>query len=114
MGGDVDKTAAAERLIQQAEVLLLQVALASGEDRDAVYVDAYDILVRAEVTVPGSASWRIACICARQGRGEHCRKWLERSHRTGALPGRATVEKHPDLDRIRAQKWFKRFLAQLD
>lgn len=113
MAPDADRRDEAEDHIRRADVLLLQAALSAGEVREAIYGEAYDVLVRAEVAAAGSASWRIACLCARQGRGEHCRKWLERGRRTGALPDRATIESHGDLEKVRAQKWFRRFLDDL-
>lgn len=113
MSPDPERRAEADAHIRRAEVLLLQAAMAAGEARETLHAEAYDVLVRAEVAAAGSASWRIACLCARQGRSEHCRKWLERSRRIGDLPDRTVIESHGDMEKVRAQKWFRRFLDEL-
>ncbi|MFO7973923.1 MAG: hypothetical protein R6V12_04735 [Candidatus Hydrogenedentota bacterium] len=99
--------------LQHAEVQLFQASMAEGPERKALLAEAKDALIRAETIEKGCASWRLACLNALEGRAELCRRWLERAHTHGTLPERGTLESEPSLSSMRNQKWFKRFLNDI-
>jgi len=99
--------------IRIAEVKLLQADMATDDARAALLAEAKDVLVRAEMTQPGAGSWKLACVSARMGSRELCLKWLERGKRHGALPEPSEIEEHPHFEKVRGQKWFRRFLDSL-
>lgn len=104
----------AASLLQRADVLLMQFDLVSEEMREPILTELKDLLIEAEHLTAGSASWRLACVCGREGNGDLCRRWLERGVRYGSLPSENTIQKSPHLARIRGQKWYKRFLKKME
>ncbi len=104
----------ADSLIQHAETTLLQAELSGGSEREALLQEVKDALIRAEAIEPGSGSWLMACVNARLHNAPLCQKWLERAHAAGALPAREEMLNTPYLKPVRDQKWFQRFLRQLE
>lgn len=102
-----------EEYIQYAEVQLLQADMAGEPERHTLIAQAKDALVKAEQLEPGCAAWRVACLNAREGKGDLCQKWLELARGAGALPDADTLRSHADLARVRGQKWFKRLLRDI-
>ena len=96
--------------IRLAEAKMMQAELSQGPRQELLYAEAKDELIRAEHILPGSGSWKLACICARQGQERLCQKWLERAGKAGALPSRDTLMKSPHLSTVKNKRWFKRLV----
>lgn len=108
-----ESKAAANHCVQHAEVKLLEAAMAPEEIRAHLFDEARDHLMRAESLHPGSGSFRLARLSARQGRKPLCQQWLERALKLDALPPREEVEQCADLASVRREKWFQALLKSL-
>ena len=75
--------------------------------------EARDALIRAERLAPGRGAWDLARINARLGKGDLCRKWMERALGAGVSPSREAIAQDGYFERVRGQKWFKRLLTKL-
>ena len=98
------------RMLQFAEVQMLQAEMAPTSTREALLHEAKDALIRAEHLAPGSGAWKLACINAYTGKTKLCRQWLKRARNAGTLPPSAELKKSPYLEKVRDQKWFKKLL----
>ena len=108
-----DPSEEASDLVRNAEGLMMQAELLQGAARGSLLLEAKDVLLRAEQRRPGAGAWALACIGARTGNGELCRKWLERAQRSGELPEREEIERSPYLQSMRGARWFRGFLKGL-
>lgn len=103
----------APKFVQQAEALMLHAELLAGDGRRDAYLEAKDLLLRAERLAPGSGAYAMACVSARLGDSTLCEKWLERAERWGTLPARAVLTASPYLAAVRDERWFKKFLNRV-
>ncbi len=103
----------AEKLIQFAEVHMLQAEFASETEREALLHDVQDALIQSEHVEAGSGAWLMACVHGRQGNSELCRRWLERARDAGRLPERSTIESSAHLKPVAELKWFREWLETL-
>ena len=90
--------------------LLFQAATKTG-------AEARRLLRRARATlqrvVPQTmAAYNLACVSARLGDEEACRRWLQEGQRAGTLPARQQILDDPDLESVRQQKWFQALIAK--
>jgi len=101
-------------LLQHAEVHLFQASMTEGAARADLLAQARDLLLRLEKAEKGRGAWRLACISALEGHADLCRRWLERARAHAGIPARSVLETEPYLNPVRDQKWFRRFLRDLD
>lgn len=99
-----------EQMLQHAETMMMQAEFADAEARPQIYQEAKDELIRAEGVMPGSGAWLMACLHARQDKGDLCLKWLTRAHNTQMLPDLATIQNHPHFKNAVTQEWFVQWL----
>ncbi len=102
-----------EALNNWGNALLYQARLKEGEEAEAYFAQAREKLELAEAQSPGSGAYNLACVSALQGREEECRRWLEKSHESGRLPGCEHLRGDSDLDRVRDRDWFKNFISEV-
>ncbi len=79
-----------------------------------LHEQARRLFEQSETLSPGSAAYNLLCLCAREDREEDCRRWLDKSHQSGQLPPRQTLEHDPDLSLLREREWFRQFLSRLE
>lgn len=95
-----------EQMLQHAETMMMQAEFAEAEVRPQIYQEAKDELIRAEGIMAGSGAWLMACLHARQNKGEMCVKWLERARNTSMLPDTETIQGHPHFKHVLEEEWF--------
>jgi hypothetical protein len=104
----------ARQLVGHAETAMFQAELAPPENREKLFFEAKDLLIRAETHQPGIGCWHLACISARLGQGSLCHKWLMRAKFYGMSPDKAALESNPHLAPLRREQWFRQFLNELE
>lgn len=99
--------------VEHATVLMMQAEFAQGAMRRDLLDEATDLLLRAERVEPGIGAWQLACIHARQGDRELCKRWLERAHKNDLLPNRDQVLASPHFAESCMNAWIRTFLDEL-
>jgi hypothetical protein len=107
---DKGNIAIIEQMLQHAETMMMQAEFADAETRPQIYEEAKDELIRAEKIMAGSGAWLMACLHARQNKGDMCVKWLERARNTKMLPDKDTIQKHPHFKRVLEEAWFVKWV----
>ncbi len=102
------------QLIQRAQTAMLQAEFAAGHERETLYLEAKDSLLRTETLSPGRGAWLMACLNVRMGSPALAQKWLERAHSAGALPARADIVGSAYMTGLRGHAWFEEFVARLE
>lgn len=69
----------------KAAILFAQAIRASGQERPGLLREARENFLASESREPGSGAFRAACVSARLGEQDECRKWLEQSTEPGLL-----------------------------
>ena len=83
-----------------------------GPEADALFHQAEELLLKAEKLEPGCGAYNLACVAARRGQKDQCRKWLERMVELRPQT-RQHVEQDPDLESVRNEPWFREILSRL-
>ena len=84
----------------------------SGKELKRVLDEAEKYLTKAEKLQPGLGAYNLACVSSLKDDGEECLKWLEISRKEGWLPSKDHMAKDPDLDPVRKQEWFIKFMQE--
>jgi tetratricopeptide (TPR) repeat protein len=93
---------------------LLSWADATQEPRSSeLLAQARGPLLRAEDIKPGTGAYNLACLAARTGDEEGCRKWLAVCQEHGTMPDCQHLQQDDDLAPMRDKDWFKTLLAQV-
>jgi TPR repeat protein len=95
------------------EELLEQAKAATGREAGRLFAAAREKCLAANRLERGTGAYNLACIAALHRDGAECRRWLEESRAQGRLPSAEHLTKDPDLDPVRAEAWFKVFLARV-
>jgi hypothetical protein len=91
-----------------AAILFAQGMRASGGESVRLLREAKEKFLASESRVPGTGAYRAACVCARLGEEEECRRWLEASHEPGILVTRDELAAEPHFESVRGRDWFPR------
>ena len=93
--------------LRYGEAKMLEAELSPEADKELLFLEARDALIRADKLEPGRGAWKLACISARLNNAKLCRKWLERAQKYDALPPSDELRNSPYLKSVQNQKWFK-------
>lgn len=99
-------------LLQQADVMFLQADFVAKAERRGLLADLKDVLLRAEMLLPGSGAWRLARMAAEVGRDDLCQKWLLRAQANGRLPTAEALFSEPGFQSVREKPWFQKILGK--
>jgi len=102
----------AEVMRGKAAILFAQAMRASGEERLGLLREAREGFLASESREPGSGAYRAACVSARLGEEDECRKWLEQSREPGILVTRDELAEEPHLESVRDQDWFQALIGE--
>ena len=102
-----------EALNNWGSALLAQAKMKTGDEADALFAQAGERLAAAETLSPGAAAYNLACLCSLRQDANGCKNWLMTARKLGSLPAKEHVEADTDLDSVRGEDWFQRFLADL-
>lgn len=83
----------------------------SGQEARSILKQAEDLMQRALKIKPGEA-YNLACMAALRGDESACEYYLDLTQSADNLPDKSHLLKDQDLDSVRSQDWFKRFLEQ--
>jgi tetratricopeptide (TPR) repeat protein len=93
-------------------VLFAQADRTSGTDAERLLREAKGKYEAVLARDPTSSTYNLACVCARLGEFDECRRWLERSGEPGRLATREEVAADPELSAVRDCAWFRLLLAE--
>ena len=74
---------------------------------EELLAQAEEKFLKAESLKKGSGAYDLACVYARRGNKEECRKWLLVGQEAGTLMTRDHAMKDKDLESVRGEAWFK-------
>ncbi len=100
-------------LVSWGCTLLGLAALEHIEDKEEYYTQAESILLKADSILPGCGSYNLACVGALRGDSAQCKRWLENAYEHGTLQSIKQMQKEPDFEAVRHEKWFKNFIGML-
>lgn len=95
-----------EEFLQHAEAHMMQAELVAAEEREKLYQDATDLLIRSEKLMKGSGAWLMSCMHARRQNRDMCLQWLERALGAGMLPDVESIREHPHFGGVKDTDWF--------
>jgi len=96
----------------KAAILFAQAMRTSGEERLGLLREARENFVASESREPGSGAYRAACVSARLGDEDECRKWLAQSREPGILVTRDELAEEPHLESVRDRDWFQSLICE--
>jgi hypothetical protein len=85
---------------------------ASGQERLGLLREARQNFAASESAEPGSGAYRAACVSARLGEEDECRKWLEQCREPGILVTRDELAEEPHLESVWDRDWFQALVAE--
>jgi hypothetical protein len=101
-----------EALYSWAGALLLQSRRKPENQRRELLEKAKGLCLRAEGIKPGSGAYNLACIASLSGDFQECEKWLNKANEAKTLPKKEDLETDKDLDPVRHEPWFRKFLDE--
>jgi len=81
--------------------------LKDGQEREKLYQEAEEILLRAEAIKRGEGAYNLGCLFALRNNEEKCKYWLKVGEEAKTLPTREEAMKDEDLASVRDKDWFK-------
>jgi tetratricopeptide (TPR) repeat protein len=91
-----------------ASILLYLAQIKIGTpEYEGLLKQAEEKALKAESLKIGFAAYNLACVYARRGKKEECRKWLLVGQEAGTLPRKDHATKDSDLDSVKNEPWFK-------
>jgi tetratricopeptide (TPR) repeat protein len=98
-------------LLGTAAILFAQSMRITGEERVRLLLEAKDKFLASETRQPRTGAYRAACVCARLGEVEECRRWLEESREPGILVTRGEMADETHFENVRQCDWFEGLVA---
>jgi hypothetical protein len=93
-------------------VRFAQADRASGSEAERLLRDAKQKYADAGARNPGGSTYNLACVCARLGQFDECRRWLEECREPGRYVIREEMATDPELAAVRSCTWFQSLFSQ--
>ena len=93
--------------------LLDQARNKQGEQAQALYRKASEVLHKGEAINEGSCAYNLACLAARLRDGADSKKWLEIALEKDKTIKRRDLVEDPDLDSVKGALWFSELLTRI-
>jgi tetratricopeptide (TPR) repeat protein len=93
-------------------LLFAQAWLAEGAESVRLLEEARKKFAESESRAPGSAAYDLACVAARLGEPDECRRWLETSRDPGIWTSADGMARDPSLASVCECEWFRQLLAK--